>query len=163
MSTTEKTQTNNDNFKDLPFEFVLYVNNHNIICQRFFNINNFREESLKSLELVELMNRIGGMNQGQFGEMGIIPSYLKAKSMDYLWEGFNPYETQSEDTYKAPNKKGDVFKFEFKVNGRVTSEIEFPNEFFTLNSRLSVDIRAIIPEIIAEIKETLSKRKYTLV
>lgn len=162
MNTTEKTQTSNDSFKDLPFEFVLYVNN-NIVCQRFFNIGNFKEESLKSYELVELMKRIGGMNMGQFGESGIIPSFLKAKSMDYLWEGFNPYETQSEDTYKAPNKKGDMFKFEFKVNGRVTSEIEFPNEFYTLNSKLSVDIRAIIPEIIGEIKETLSRKKYTLV
>jgi len=162
MNTTDKTQNHSDNFKDLPFEFILYVNNH-IVCQRFFNVSNFKEESLKSRELIDMMKRIGGMNMGQFGQMGIIPTYLKEKSMDYLWENFNPYETQSEVTYKATNKKGDMFKFEFKVGGRVTSEIEFPNEFFTLNSRSNVDIRLIIPEIISEIKETLSKKRYTLV
>lgn len=161
MSNTEKTQNSTDNFKDLPFEFILYVNNH-IVCQRYFNISNFKEEFLRSRDLMEMMKRIGGMNMGQFGQMGIIPAFLKEKSMDYLWENFNPYETQNEDSYKAPNKKGDMFKFEFKVNGRVASEIEFPNEFFTLNSRSNVDIRLIIPEIIAEIKDSLSRKKYTL-
>lgn len=47
------------NYQELPFEFILYVNN-NIICQRFFDITNYNEEVLKSYELKELMDEITG-------------------------------------------------------------------------------------------------------
>ena len=36
--------------EDQRFEFILYINNH-IICQRFFNIRDFNEDSLNSFEL----------------------------------------------------------------------------------------------------------------
>ncbi len=101
--------------KEERFEFVLYVNNH-IICQRFFPINHFDEtiiNNLKSLDLSEKMNyenflpsndfekemedsyllkelvdNIMGTNNGQWGELGIIPAFLKEKSINYLWDDY---------------------------------------------------------------------------
>lgn len=161
MNSKEKTTVAKE-IKEERFEFVLYINN-NIICQRFFHIFDFNEDSIKSLEIKEMVDEITGMSNGNFGSLGIIPNYLKQKSMDYLWDGYNPYLTQTDETYKAPAKKGDMFKFEFKVDKRAVIASEFSNEFFTLNPKVSVDIRKIIPEIMSEIRQTTSRKKYSIV
>lgn len=161
--TKQKLQTGEvKKFEELPFEFILYVNN-NIICQRFFDIYDFNKDSLNSYELKEMVDNITGTNNGSFGTMGIIPNYLKQKSVNYLWENFNPYLQQNDEVYKAPPKKGDVFKFEFKVNKRVVLASEFPNDFFTLSPKVSVDIREVVPAIMSEIRTTLSRKKYNKV
>lgn len=144
------------------FEFVFYVNK-NIVCQRYFNIFYYNEDFTQSMELKEMLDNIGGMNNGQFGEQGLIPHFLKEKSIDYLWANYNPYEQQTEETYKAPAKKGDVFKFEFRVDKKTVGEIQFTNEFFTLNSKMSVDIREIIPSILSEIRQSANQKNYTLI
>lgn len=159
---TEKNTQSGKKIEEQRFEFVFYVNN-NIICQRYFHIYDFNEDALKSLELKDMMDSIGGMNNGQFGELGIIPNYLKTKSLNYLWENYNPYSVQNDDSYKAPAKKGDVFKFEFKVDKRSVSEIQFSNEFFTLNPKINVDIREIIPAVMSEIRQSTSQKNYTII
>jgi hypothetical protein len=58
MSNTKTTQ--NYKNEDQRFEFVLYINNH-IICQRYFHIPNFNEDSVNSLEMKELIDNIVGM------------------------------------------------------------------------------------------------------
>lgn len=161
MNTEKHTQTGKK-IEEQRFEFVFYVNN-NIICQRYFHIYDFNDDSLKSLELKEMMDNIGGMNNGQFGEQGIIPNFLKTKSLNYLWENYNPYATQNDDSYKAPAKKGDIFKFEFKVDKKSVSEIQFSNEFFTLNPKINVDIREIIPTVMSEIRQSTSQKNYTII
>jgi hypothetical protein len=55
------------------FEFVLTING-NIVCQRYFRINGFRNDSLRSLELVDAIDRC----------VTIIDNDLKAKSLIYL-------------------------------------------------------------------------------
>lgn len=150
-------KTSNRNVEEQPYEFTLFVNN-NIVCQRYFDIYNFNEDSLKSLELKEMMDNITGMN---CDGLGIIPTYLKKKSIDYLWDNYNPYST--DDSYKSTSKKRDQFRFEFKVNKKLVIESIFPNEFFTFNPRVSADIREIIPEIISEIRFSTSQKKYTIV
>ena len=82
METTKKT-FDPEKIKEQRFEFILYTNNH-IVCQRFFNIRDFNEESLKSYELKELMDVLCSLNDKD-GRMGIIPTHLKNKSVDYLW------------------------------------------------------------------------------
>ena len=109
MSKIENKKIEDQVFEEQKFEFLLYVNDH-IVCQRGFNIRDYNEESIHSLELKELMDSLIGMNNGSFGELGIIPNYLKQKSINLLWENYNPYS--GVDGYKQPNKKGDVFKFE---------------------------------------------------
>lgn len=80
----EKTTAPTKKVEEQRFEFILYINDH-IICQRYFNIRDYNENSVKSLEIKELMDNIVGMNNGDFGYLGIIPKYLKDKSVDYLW------------------------------------------------------------------------------
>jgi hypothetical protein len=148
--------------EDQRFEFILYINNH-IICQRFFNIRDFNEDSLNSFELKEMIDEIAGVNNGDFGSLGIIPNYLKQKSVNYLWENYNPYFVRTDESYKAPTKKGDVFKFEIKVDKRPVISTEFINDYFTLNPKVSVDIREVIPSILSEIRQKMSQKKYNKV
>ena len=82
------------------FEFVLYINNH-IICQRYFNIRDFNEDFVKDgFEMKELMDNITGINNGTWGDLGIIPKHLKTKAVDYLWNNYNPYYIQPEEGVK---------------------------------------------------------------
>lgn len=53
---TEKTVTNDAQARKERFEFILTIND-NIICQRYFRINGFRNESLSSLELLDCIDR----------------------------------------------------------------------------------------------------------
>ena len=89
-------------------------------------------------------------------DYGIIPTYLKKKSVDYLWDNYKPYYAQNEDSYKTPPKKGDMFQFEIKVDSMPILKVEFPNEYFTLNPKINVDIREVIQEIITDVRYFLS-------
>lgn len=150
----------NKKIEEQRFEFVLYINK-NIICQRYFSIKDYNEKSLKSLELKELMDTLVGMNNGQFGSLGLIPAHLKAKAVDYLWKNYNPYYPKKEDTPKNLFEKEDVFDFEIKVDKVTVAQSTFSGNFFPPQVRYQVDIKEIIPSIISEIKYTLSQKKYT--
>lgn len=56
------------------FEFKLTIND-NIICQRYFKINNFNENSLTSIELKDAIDYC----------VNLIDNDLKSKSRIYLW------------------------------------------------------------------------------
>jgi hypothetical protein len=160
MSTeTEKTTKK---IEEQRFEFILYINDH-IICQRYFNIRDFNEDSLKSLELKELMDNIVGMNNGQYGSLGIIPRYLQNKSKDYLWDNYNPYFVQKEETTKNIFDKIDNFQFEIKVDKNSVAKSEFCGNYFPPKVRYAVDVREIIPSIMSEIRHSLSQKNYSLV
>lgn len=60
------------------FEFKLTVG-ENIICQRYFKINNFNEQSVRSFELVDTVRKV----------VDTIDKELKSKTLDYL-EIFSP-------------------------------------------------------------------------
>lgn len=142
------------------FEFVLYINNK-IICQRYFNIRDYNEDSIKSLEMKELIDNIVGMNNDDIGTLGIIPNYLKNKSVDYLWDNFNPYYVQTEETTKFNTDKEDTFQFEIKVDKMTVAKSQFQGNLFPPKVRYQVDIREITPLIMAEIRHFLSQKKYT--
>jgi hypothetical protein len=57
---------------------------------------------------------------------------------------------------KTPPKKGDMFQFEIKVDSMPILKVEFPNEYFTLNPKINVDIREVIQEIITDVRYFLS-------
>jgi hypothetical protein len=156
------------------FEFSFFVND-NIICQRFFKIRDF-DESLAPMdeaaaraykpngkkEMVNLL-KLTDLSDTVTGTYGIIPTYLKNKSVDYLWDNYKPYFNQTEDTYKTPPKKGDIFQFEIKIDKCVVLRTEFSNEYFTLNPKINVDIREVIQEIITEIRHSMSVKNYAKV
>jgi hypothetical protein len=85
MTTTTKSFTFEPRkLEDQRFEFVLYINNH-IICQRYFSIRDFDENYVNLANLKMMMDNLTGVNIDGGSNMGIIPSFLKAKSVDFLW------------------------------------------------------------------------------
>jgi hypothetical protein len=162
ITETEKTEQTSKKIEELPYEFILYIND-NIICQRYFNIRDFNEDVLKSYELKELMDNIVGMNNGEFGSLGIIPKYLQNKSKVYLWDNYNPYFTQKEETTKNIFDKIDNFQFEIKINKVTVAKSQFCGNYFPPKVRYAVDVREIIPSIMSEIRNYFSQKNYTLV
>ncbi len=148
--------------KKTRFEFLLYINKENIICQRFFEMDNFNESCKNSVELTDLMRELTSMNINSFGRLGLIPNHLKKQSVDLLWESFNPHKKQNEEDIYIQNvfKKVDDFQFEIKVDGKVIASSMFNGNYFLPKVRYQVDIKDIIPEIISEIKHYLSLDKY---
>jgi hypothetical protein len=131
-------------------EFILYINK-NIICQRYFNVRNFNKEVINSIDLYYCIN----------DAVELIESDLKSKSIDYSWKSFNPYKEQLEEEIVKENifENEDVFDFEIKVDDRVVIAKQFTGNIYQQRVRYSVDVRKIIPEIIAKITETLSQEK----
>lgn len=144
---------------DQRFEFVLYINKH-IICQRYFSVKDFNEKSLRSYELKLLMDRLIGMGNATT-QMGIITNQLKKKSVDYLWKFHNPYAPKKAEEYKNNFEKEDFFDFEIRFDKNAIASGGFSGNYFPPQVRYQVDIKDIIPQIISEIKDTLSQKKYT--
>jgi hypothetical protein len=155
----------NVNFSNQKFEFVLRINN-NIICQRYFSVEGYNRDVLKSSELKTLVDSIAGMNNGDFGACGIIPKFLKDKSVDYLWDRFDPYsEVRREEDASEKNifKNEDIFTFEIKVDKNLVANSTFSGNWFPTSVRYQVNIKPIIPEIIEEITEFFTRGQYELV
>jgi hypothetical protein len=146
--------------EELRFQFILYINDK-YICQRYFNIFDFNEESLNSIELKDLMESIAGMNNGDLGSLGIIPRYLQKKSLTYLWDNYNPYANQQDENIKNIFERKDNFQFEIKVDEKTVAKTEFSGNYFPPKIRYAVDVREIIPEIMSEIRNYLSQKSYT--
>ena len=161
-TTKPSVRTDGKKIEDQRFEFVLYINDH-IICQRYFNIYDFNEDSIKSLELKEMMDNIAGMNNGEYGSQGIIPNHLKEKSLTYLWDNYNPYFLQPEEGSKNIFEKEDNFQFEVKVDKTSVAKTQFSGNFFPPKVRYAVDVREIIPSIMSEIRHSMSQKKYTII
>lgn len=139
------------------FEFVLFINDH-IICQRYFNIRDYNDDVLYSWDMKELLDKLCGVNNGSWGEMGIIPKYLKAKAVDFMWNNYNPYDIKPDQGPKNIYEKIDNFQFEIKVDKRVVGKIQFPGNLFPPKIRYAVDIKEIIPVIMSEIRYFFSQK-----
>lgn len=159
---TTNNTTSIKKIEEQRFEFVFYINDHFII-QRYFNIRDFNEDSINSLEMKELIDNIAGMNNGQWGELGIIPKYLKNKTIDYLWDNYDPYYIRPEEGSKNIYEKPDNFQFEIKIDKKLVAKTQFTANVFPPKVRYAVDIREITPQIIAEIRHFLSQKNYTKV
>ena len=144
------------------FEFLLLING-NIICQRYFDIRDYNEDSLNSLEIKELIETIAGTNNSKYGMLGLIPKFLQGKTREYLWGYYRPYTPQKVEDINRRNiyDKIDTFGFQIKVDGEVVGETNFSGNIFPPKVRYQVNIKDIIPEIIYEIRDSLSKKSYT--
>jgi len=165
-----------------PFEFVLKING-NIICQRFFNIHNFNEDVIDSLEMKELLDTIAGTNNGEWGEYGIIPSFLKERSCEYLqfFEDNQHLSYKNRENDTSIWEKEDVYSFELKIDGVVVGVTQFDGNTFPPKIRYKVNLKHktniwgekelnekgtavqldIIPRITKAIKKTFSQKSYT--
>lgn len=134
------------------FEFLLLING-NIICQRYFTINGFNEDSIKSLETKYVHDYC----------VSIIKEHLKAKTVDYLWEFYNPYKEQSSEDIPRGDiyEKEDVYGFQIRVDKRNIIESTFTGNVYPPKVRYQVDVKELIPRIIGEIREGLTLKKYS--
>jgi hypothetical protein len=165
-----------------PFEFILRING-NIICQRYFNINNFNPDVLGSVEMKELLDRVAGFNN-TWGTMGIIPNFLKERSCEYLqfFEdhphlAYKNKDGEIKDIWETPDK----YTFEIKIEDNIVGVIEFPANTFPPKIRYKVNMKHettiwgdkvldgkgspknsdMIPNIVREIKKTFTQKSYT--
>lgn len=148
------TRNENEKFdyKKFRFEFLLSVNNH-IICQRLFDVRNYNPKVLKSLELKWLVDDC----------VNIIENDLKEKSIEQVWKYYNPYIPQTkEDIEKTKSEnKEHVFSFEIRVDKKTVITRNFDGSVYSPNVRYQVDIKDIIGDLIAEIRNVLSEKKLT--
>lgn len=132
------------------FEFVFYIN-RNIICQRYFTVKNFNKQSVRSMDIVYCLRNVTEM----------IKKDLKNKTYEFLWSQYNPYvEQKPEDIVKEEPQAEDIFDFEIKIDDNVVAHSQIRGNDYPQRVRYSVDIRKMIPEIIAEIQGTLSKENF---
>jgi len=145
------------------FEFLLLING-NIICQRYFNVKEFNPNVLRSYNLKYCVDRCVNFITGEGLCKMPNESTLKGKTWKYLWSGYNPYLEE----YPLPDCKDnyedeDIFTFQIRVNGKTVIERMFSGNDYPPKVRYDVDIRGVIPEIIAEIQETMTEKKLELV
>jgi hypothetical protein len=153
-------QTNK--YSNSKFEFLLKKSG-NIICQRYFNVDNYNSDVLNSIELKELMDSLAGMSYGKFGSCGLIPNFLKKKSVDFLWERYNPYSefnVENDSVSRDIFENEEFFTFEIRVNRRMVAQSIFSGNYFPTAVRYQVNIKEIIPDIINEITECFSSEEY---
>lgn len=141
-------------YDNLPYEFLLSINNKPIVG-RNFHIKGFNPDSLKSIELKDIIDDATSVIEEQF----------KLKSNVYLWRYYNPYLTQTmeevEELKKDIYENEDLFTLQIKVKGRVVAQKIFSGNNYPPKVRYDVDVRSIIPEIISIVQNGLSLKKYS--
>lgn len=150
----------NKKIEEQRFEFGLYINGK-IICQRYLHIPNFNEDAINSHQLDELMNSIAGLDNNGYGSFGIIPNHLKNQAKAHLWDNYNPYSENNESSYKNNNEKDDSFEFHIMVDKEIIAKKSFSANIFPPKIKYQVDIKSIIPVIVAEIRYFLSLKNYS--
>lgn len=150
----------NQNKYKTPYEFILRINN-NIISQRYFNIRRYNEKCRESIEIIEMMDEIMGMDG--YIQLGIIPEFFKRKCITKSWDIYNPLQYQNRDkVWEKPEfeYKSD-FNFEVLVNKEVVVSTSFNANLFHNSVRYNIDIREIIPDIVRTITHYMSLNNYT--
>ena len=124
-------------------EFVITLGK-NIVCQRFFSVRNFNNNSAFSLDLHETMSDI----------INDMKDRLKQKTLFLLDSNFRENPNQQvidEGDFTITIKKG---------NKSIYSRI-LPADVYPPKVRYTVDIRPQISSILRELTEVLSSRKVT--
>lgn len=157
------TSYNNQNQFEKKFEFLLLINGH-IVCQRYFSVRDYNSDVLRSYDLKLCIDRCVNYITGEGSSAMPNEWTLKGKTWKYLWAGYNPYLEEyapcdSKDIYENE----DIFTFQIRVNRRVVIEKIFSGNDYPPKVRYDVDIRGVIPEIIADIQETMGQKNLTRV
>ena len=130
-------------------EFLLKING-NIICQRYFNVRDFNEKTLDSIELLDEVNYIKEK----------LKEYLKMRSLNYLYDQYNQYtNTVNLSEQDLEGSEDEVFEVEIKKDGKNIIHTFIPSQCYPTRVRYTVDIRPMIPRILGDLSDTLSLRK----
>jgi hypothetical protein len=132
------------------WEFSLYINNH-IIVQRFFKVADYNKDVIKSADIKHV---------GDYCTE-IITNDLKAKSVDYMWERFNPYIKQKKEDIQHRVRKNDVIDFEIKIKNRIVYKRRIDGSVYQPYVKYAMDIKPLIRGIIEEIQIVFSQDEFT--
>ena len=156
--------TKDKNYMGKKFEFLLLING-NIICQRYFMVKDFNPESLQSYDLKYCVDRCVETITGDDSTMTIPnPATLKGKTWEYLWSGYNPYLDEYPPFEPKNNYENeDIFTFQIKIDGKCVIEKWFSGNDYPPKVRYDVNIRALIPEVITIIQDTLTEKNLSMV
>ena len=120
---------------DFRFSYVLSTNNTNdntdiIFIKRDFNINNFNEKSLRSIELKECVDDI----------VNLIDADLKSKSRVYTWYNYDTNFVTDEFKEKISETEKTVLKFSFYDGEKPIITKIWSSDFYPCSVRSSVDL-----------------------
>ena len=125
---------------DYPFDFSLFINDH-VICQRFFDEYNFKNDSISFNQAIEIISRV----------TQLIDDFLKSKSIDLVWTKNN-----INNKVLVPHQvKNDLLSvtITFKSKPVVSSIIKVDK--YQPKVKYNIDIRPILPLIINNIRQCL--------
>lgn len=138
-------KTNNDAIK---MEFLLMLND-NIVIQRYFNVNDFNPDSLRSLEL----------NDAMIDVARIIELDLKNKTSDFM---INNSQLFFSDNYKEQQKTDkDIFTLTLKKDNKTIIERYINAMDYPPKIRYTVDIRKKVRYILKKFTDILSQTEVT--
>jgi len=129
------------------FEFLLSLDG-NIICQRFFNVKDYVEQSRRSMDLHYYVKNICDQ----------IAEDLKIKSSDYLCENMN-YILNFENVEDSKSEQKEEFLLEIKLGDDVFISRIFPAYYYHPKVRYTVDIRPRLKTILSDLTDILSSEE----
>lgn len=115
-----------------------------IICQRYFEDHNFKKDDVEFEIAINIIRSVTVM----------IKNHLKSETLKHLYSKYNSTST-NEDTSKTRDE--DHITVVLLFNNRVVSTSIIQIDDFPARIRYSIDIRPIIPTLIAKIRKHLKK------
>lgn len=148
------------NFEESRFEFALLFN-ENLVVKRFFDVNYFNPRSVNSVEFTEVLFEINGIREGY---LGLIPSFLKKKSLDSCWKFYNPYIKQEKSSINTINVNDKDFNYDFivYVDKRQVGKVRFNGNIFQSDVTDGTNIIPIIKDITYRLRKVLSSSNSNL-
>lgn len=134
------------------FDFTLLLNDK-IICQRNFDIRDYNHKCQKSLEIKEMISEV----------IMVIESQLKNKSLDYLWESYNPFTPKIIPHIISEKIIGDLFKLHIRMNSKIMVSSCFDGFKYPPKIRYQVDIKPLVSNLIEIIRLYTSGDEYDVV
>ena len=123
---------------DYQFDFSLFINDK-IICQRFFNDHKFKNDEVDFKQAIKIITV----------PTNLIKDLLKFQSIELLWENFDTYNHK---TLLHKETKSDLFKITISYNSKLVVSSCIDGKIYQPKIKYNVDIRPIIPTIIANIR-----------
>jgi hypothetical protein len=123
---------------DYLFDFSLFINDK-IICQRFFNDNQFKKTDVDFDQAIEIITVT----------TDLIKDLLKSQSIELLWKNYDSYNRK---TIIHKETKNDLFMVTVSYNSQLLVSSYINGNIYQPKIKYNVDIRPIIPIIIANIR-----------
>ena len=132
------------------FEFLVKCND-NIIVQRFFNVMNFNESSVNSVELLNYFNNL----------YHYLHNDLKMKTLVYMID--NQYEINENPELLDTSKTEDdeTFHIVLKIKNKTIIHRTLNAKLFPPKVRYTVDLRPVLKTLLTEMTELLSSENLT--